>query len=151
MKALPNDLFFQWVEETLRESGSVRFRVKGVSMQPLLRNEKDEVSLESRRNEELKRGDIILFKYQGRHILHRIIRVEASRFVLKGDNAVNCEYCSFRDIVGVVSRIHRLRPDGSYKDISISSLRNRIWRFTSILPRFKALISMLLRRIFRHA
>ena len=41
MKCIPNDVFFAWVESEIAEGHSVRFRLKGQSMFPLLRNERD--------------------------------------------------------------------------------------------------------------
>ena len=45
MKTIPNDTFFACVEAELAEGRPVRFRLKGNSMYPLLRNGKDVVVL----------------------------------------------------------------------------------------------------------
>ena len=45
MMQIPNDLFFAWVESEIADGRSVQFRLKGVSMFPLIRNGKDEVML----------------------------------------------------------------------------------------------------------
>ena len=39
MKCIPNDVFFAWVESEIAEGRTVRFRLKGNSMFPLLWNE----------------------------------------------------------------------------------------------------------------
>ena len=51
MKKVANDVFFAWVEEGIAQGKTVRFRLKGNSMFPLLRNGKDEVTLEKCPNE----------------------------------------------------------------------------------------------------
>lgn len=55
---------------------SVKFRVKGNSMMPLLRNGKDEVVVGPYDKEELKLFDVILFRQTDRYVLHRIIQKE---------------------------------------------------------------------------
>ena len=45
MKTLSNDIFFAQVESEIAAGRSVRFKVKGNSMYPLLRNGLDEVTL----------------------------------------------------------------------------------------------------------
>ena len=42
---IPNDLFFAWVESELAEGRRVRFRLKGSSMFPLIREGRDEVMI----------------------------------------------------------------------------------------------------------
>ena len=93
MKQLPNECFFAWVEEELSRTGSVRFRVKGVSMQPLLRNGRDEVEVRPVDPATVRPGDILLFRYRGRHILHRLIRQDGMIYYLRGDNAWSEERC----------------------------------------------------------
>jgi hypothetical protein len=44
-KQIANDLFFASAEEFLREGRSVELRVKGFSMRPFVRNERDVVVL----------------------------------------------------------------------------------------------------------
>ena len=70
MKNIPNDMFFAWVESEIAAGRSVRFQLKGISMFPLLRNQKDEVVLVPCRAEELRVRDVVLFRYKGKHLLH---------------------------------------------------------------------------------
>ena len=73
---VPNDVFFAHVCESLAGGLSVTFTVKGYSMFPFLRNEKDRVCLKPSDGNGLQTGDVILFRYHGRYILHRIYSVE---------------------------------------------------------------------------
>lgn len=59
MKCIPNDVFFAWVESEIAEGHSVRFRLKGQSMFPLLRNERDEVVLYPCHENELRPMDVV--------------------------------------------------------------------------------------------
>lgn len=124
IKHLSNDQFFAWVEAEIAEGNPVRFRLKGQSMFPLLRNERDVVVLHPCK-EELRPMDVVLFRYRGMHVLHRIIRREGDKLWLQGDGSyVAREECTTADVVGVVRAI--IRPSG--KQISVDSWR---WRYPS--------------------
>ena len=103
MKQIPNNLFFAWVESEIAEGRSVRFRLKGHSMFPLLRNERDEVVLHPCTDAELQTMDAVLFRHQGRHVLHRILRREGDRLLIQGDGSfVARETCTVGDVIGKV-------------------------------------------------
>ena len=75
MILLPNQLFFAEVEAMLAEGREVQIRMKGHSMRPLLRSERDRVVLAPCTDPaRLQPGDVVLFRCCGRHILHRIVR-----------------------------------------------------------------------------
>ena len=60
---LPNELFFRQVEAMLAEGQSVQIRMKGHSMRPLLRNNRDRVVVRAYgAGEEPQRGDVVLFR-----------------------------------------------------------------------------------------
>ena len=129
MKQIPNDLFFAWVESEIAEGRSVKFRLKGNSMFPLLRNGKDEVILEKCFPENLKPMDVILFRYRGAHVLHRIIKRKGNDLLIQGDGSiVAMEHCTINDVVGKVTSICR----SSGKTILIESwkwkLYSHLWR-----------------------
>ena len=107
MKTLANDIFFAQVESEIAAGRNVRFRVKGNSMYPLLRDGKDEVTL-SPLTCNPSVYDIVLFRYRGKHILHRIISIEGDTYTIQGDGIyISCEKCTRKDIIGVVTQIHK--------------------------------------------
>ena len=93
---LTNRLFFEQVEAMLAEGHEVQIRMKGHSMRPLLRNERDIAVLTPIAKYApapvpaagapadpppsgigaLRTGDVVLFRCEGRHILHRIVGIE---------------------------------------------------------------------------
>jgi hypothetical protein len=136
--SLPNQLLFAWVEEEIAAGHTVHFRVKGGSMRPWM-PEGTEVILEPCQVENLRANDVVLFRHQGRHILHRIVRRRSGHLVLQGD-AVTAfhEECELGDVVGMVrSAIH---PSGWKLRLDSRPLRGafRLWRMLGPL-RGKAL------------
>lgn len=109
---LPNELFFEQVEAVLAEGQPVQIRMKGHSMRPLLRNDRDRVVVRAYgAGEEPQRGDVVLFRYKGRHVLHRIVARRGERFLLAGDGNYRLrEECSRADIAGRVVQV--IRPSG---------------------------------------
>ena len=107
MKTISNEIFFAQVESEISAGRSVRFKVKGSSMYPLLRDGKDEVTL-SPLNSTPKANDIVLFRYRGKHVLHRIIAFDGDTYTIQGDGiCLSCETCKLEDIVGTVTQIHK--------------------------------------------
>lgn len=129
MRRIPNEQFFLWVENEIAEGRSVRFRLKGNSMYPLLRNGLDDVILYPCKNEELQPMDVILFRYKGKHLLHRIIKIDGNRLTMQGDGSiVTKEECLYSDVIGKIKAI--VRPSG--KIIFLNSWQ---WQFLSFLWR----------------
>lgn len=144
MKQIPNEPFFAQVEAEIADGHPVRFRLKGWSMFPLLRDRKDEVVLYPHTKEELKRMDLVLFRYNGTHVLHRIIRKNGDRLLLQGDGSFLAkEECSVSDVVGKVRFV--VRPSG--RIISTDSL---CWRLPSLLWRMTGLFRNPLLKLLRH-
>ena len=113
-------------------------------MFPLLRSGRDEVILSPCCKDELRPIDVILFRYKGKHLLHRILRREGDNLQLQGDGSfVAMENCTLTDVVGKVQTV--VRPSG--KQISVNSLQwrisSRVWRGTGI---FRTFLLRILRR-----
>lgn len=127
MKTLPNDLLFAEVTRALAEGRTVRLTLVGNSMQPFLRNGRDTVVLAPFTPEELRPGVIVLFRYRGLYLLHRIVRHHGDRFTICGDANLRPEYATLSDICGIVRSI--VRPSGRTVDCRSLSwqLRSRLW------------------------
>ncbi|MBO8449183.1 MAG: signal peptidase I [Bacteroidetes bacterium] len=113
---IPNDIFFGQVAESLSEGRNVVFTVKGYSMYPFFRNGKDRVCVTGYDGRELHRGEIILFRYRGKYLLHRIYGVERSpdgslSYRTVGDgNIRGSESAVPRTVIGVA--VKRVSPSG---------------------------------------
>ena len=143
MKVIPNESYFAWVEEEIAQGRPVQFRLKGVSMFPLMRNGKDEVVLYPCKGEELKPMDVVLFRYRGKHLLHRIIRREGDCLYIQGDGSyVAKESCNVADVVGKMHAV--IRPGG--RRVSVES---RSWRIQSLLWQKTGIFRPFLLRVLR--
>lgn len=137
MKKVPNNTFFALVENEIAEGKPVRFRLKGNSMFPLLRNDKDSVILEKCLPSDLNPMDVVLFRYRGSYVLHRIIQRTGDELLIQGDGSiVAMEQCSVKDVVGKVTGIcHH-----SGKVVSVKSWKwtmpSRLWRSSNFMRKF---------------
>ena len=90
------------IEEELLKHGSSASRVRGNSMLPLLRHERDAVFLK-KCDTSPRKYDIVLYRNEdGRYILHRVIGVKGDFLVIRGDNTYEREYVSKGDILAVL-------------------------------------------------
>lgn len=136
---LSNRLFFEQVEAMIAEGHEVQIGIRGNSMRPLLRDGRDTVVLAPCTDtSSLRRGDIVLFRHGGRHVLHRIVQIERTdssagfrtdsptlRFTLAGDgNYRTQEHCTGVDIVAHTASV--IRPSGR-----VVGCRSRRWRWQS--------------------
>ena len=109
---IPNDIFFENLLDELGNSGQVLLNVKGCSMFPFFRDGKDSALLRPFVPAEgLKKGDVALFRFHGRFILHRCIGKRASAYIFRGDgNCKGTEWAQPENVFAVVKK--RLAPAG---------------------------------------
>lgn len=92
------------IEDYLRTSGSIIYKIVGKSMMPMLVPNKDLVTIISMRDIIVEENDVVLYKRSNKLILHRIVRVDQDgNYTLLGDNCSRKEFgiCS-KDIIGVL-------------------------------------------------
>lgn len=113
---IDNNTLFGNVVELLRQGKKVTIPVKGTSMLPFIRENRDLVILEGveaaspdgKDRIHVKPGDIVLFRYQGRYILHRIVNICNGEAHIQGDGILkNQEHCGMDQIFGRVVTILR--------------------------------------------
>ena len=94
-------------EEELARSGSIVFTNKGVSMMPLLRQNRDLMVIEKRGPARCKKYDVILFKRGEKYVLHRILKVRERDYYVAGDNCRKGEYVKESQILGILTQVVR--------------------------------------------
>lgn len=91
-------------EEQLEKYGSFTFRNKGVSMMPLLRQGKDLFTVRKLdKGERLKKYDVALYHRGKKYVLHRVLKVTDTGYIIRGDNCTDKEIVPEADIMGVMT------------------------------------------------
>ena len=85
---LSNELFFAEVEQLISQGERVTITIKGNSMRPWLQNSKHKVIVKPLADSILQCGDIALFRYKGKHILHRVVKIENDKITFSGDGNI---------------------------------------------------------------
>jgi len=126
-----NEEFFGKVVALLAEGKQVTIPVKGFSMLPFIRGEKDLVVLE--KPGELRRGDIVLFRIGNRYIMHRILEVKGDGLEIMGDGVLaNREHVTRDDVCGRAVSILRNGRRAVDPDSPRQRRRAETWR--KLLP-----------------
>lgn len=105
---LSNELFFAQVESLLSTGEEVEILVKGHSMTPLMLSGKDVAILRSATDADIKVGTVVLFRYRGAHVLHRIEKIKGDKITFAGDGNYKIkEVATRQDIVAVMVAVKR--------------------------------------------
>lgn len=110
-------------EEELRQHGKLVYRNKGMSMMPMLRQDRDLIVIVSPPEDRCKKYDVVLFKQGDRYILHRILKVLPDGYEICGDHNVKKDpLVKEEQILGV---LHSFVRDG--KEITDENLWYRCY------------------------
>lgn len=130
--------------ELLRSGYGVRFRATGQSMNPTIRDG-EAITVEPISPEDMRRGDIILYRTAKGFIAHRIILIEKDDdnglvFIPRGDASATCDApVSFEQVLGRVESsehfrvrwLNALRRNVSY---TLLQARRRYNRYLQLQP-----------------
>ncbi len=110
-------------EEELEKSGKLVYTTVGVSMRPLIKQDRD-ISIISKPNGRLKKFDVALYKRpNGQYVLHRVVKVLENGYVILGDNCVSKEYnIKESQILGVLTSLVR-----NGKEIDLNSFGYKLY------------------------
>ena len=113
--------------EIIESGGEATLRVTGNSMLPLFRDRKNDVVLIKCDPSTLKRGDILFYRRDnGKHVLHRIIKVNEDSFDLTGDAQWEIEKGLPKSNSLALAKGY-FTESGKY--VSCNSLRHRLYSF----------------------
>jgi hypothetical protein len=110
-------------EDVIAQGGRLVYTNVGDSMLPLIRQGRDLLIIEKPHGR-LKKYDVPLYRRDsGQYVLHRVLKVRDSDYVICGDNRYNKEYgITDRHIIGVLTVVVR---DG--REIPVTALRYRLY------------------------
>lgn len=112
-------------EDILTSKGFFAYTNVGTSMLPLLRQRRDIIEICAKKpSVRCKRYDVVLYKLEGKYILHRILKVRSNDYVLCGDHNIWKEYgITDKQILGVMTRVIRdgksITPDNIWYKIYV--------------------------------
>ena len=110
-------------EEELQQHGQIVYRNTGVSMMPMLRQNRDLLVVKPRGAGRCKRGDVVLYKRGEDYILHRVIKVLPEGYIIWGDHNRKRDPVVYDDqILGILSSFVR---DG--KEIAVDEFSYRLY------------------------
>lgn len=106
---IDNELFFAEVAAQLAAGKRVRMRARGNSMLPMIRHEKDSVMLQAVSEDSFTVGSLLLVRMpQGHYLLHRLVRIEGDKLLLRGDGNLDLtEQCSRSDVMAEAVEVMR--------------------------------------------
>lgn len=137
-------------EQELDRKGTITYTCRGVSMLPLLRQQKDLFTI-TKRQSRCKKYDVALYKRaDGAYVLHRIIKVLPDGYVFLGDNCLNKEYgITDQDVLGVMTSF--VRDGKEYAaDAGGCLLYAKVWYMLYPVRRLWRLLKLKIRRIGGH-
>ena len=140
---IANSILLSEVSRQLQQGKDVKLRVKGMSMTPFIRHQRDSVIL-SPLTGLPSRGDIILAEITpGFYVLHRVLKATMQQIILMGDgNLKGVEKCAPEHVCGIVTTI--LRDDLK----SINPQLNK-WKMCASLWRIALPVRRILLAIYR--
>lgn len=102
----PNHIFLPEVLKYVNQGKNVTINLRGISMRPFLEDGRDKAVLIKPNN--IKVGDAVLAELENKfYVLHRIIKIDGDKVVLRGDGNLGNEYCRLKDIRASVLGFYR--------------------------------------------
>ena len=119
-------------KDELNRSGRLVYTNKGVSMMPLLRQDRDLMIIEKKQEGQLKLYDAVLFiRDNGQYVMHRILKVRDNDYWIVGDHCVSGEYIREDQIIGVLTGVVR---DGKTINNTDPLYRFYVWLWCRFYP-----------------
>lgn len=108
-------------ENILAKDGKLVYKTRGVSMEPMLRQNRDLVVIQVP-SLRLKRLDVALYKREEKYVLHRVIKVKDGYYLIRGDNTYVIEKVPDEAVIGVLASFKR-----KGKDIEVTDKKYRAY------------------------
>ena len=114
-------------EALLARDGVLVYKTRGRSMEPMLRQERDIVTIRTPASR-LNKYDVALYRNGERYVLHRVVGVRDDHYLIRGDNTYVLETVPDSAVIGVLTGFQRKgrqiqREDRGYR------LYVRLWHF----------------------
>ena len=94
------------IEEVLATEGKYVGPTVGVSMLPMLKNRRDTIVVRPK-TERLKPLDVALYRRGEAYVLHRVLSVTETGYIIRGDNCYSDEVVPEEAVFGVLTEFFR--------------------------------------------
>ena len=118
------------LEDLLARDGKLVYKTRGVSMEPMLRQNRDLVMIRVPAAR-LRKFDVALYKRGKDYVLHRVIRVKDGCYRIRGDNTFSLETVPDGNVIGVLSAFQR---KGKQRDVADRRYRLYVRFWCAIYP-----------------
>jgi len=125
-------------EEILKKDGRLVYKTRGVSMLPMLHQNRDIIVIVPPEGR-LKKYDVALYKRGSSYILHRIIGIQDGEYLIRGDNTYRIEHVPQELVIGVLTGFVRNGKSYTAEDTGYQ-IYCRLWN--AIYPMRKLLFLM---------
>ena len=124
-----NETQIQKIEDVLLSQGQYIGPTAGISMLPMLKNRRDTIVV-TKKTGRLNPLDVALYKRGEQYILHRVLKVTDTGYIIRGDNCYADEIVPEEDVIGVLTEFfrkdkHVLCTDEKY----LTYAKNRVKRY----------------------
>ena len=136
-------------EEILARDGILVYKTRGVSMRPMLRQNRDLVTVRVP-SSRLKRFDVALYRRGDDHVLHRVIKVRDGHYLIRGDNTFKLENVPDGAVIGVLTGFVRKGKEHSVTERGYRAyvrIWNGIYPLRSLFARLRCLASRAARKL----
>jgi len=112
---IPDEAYYNCIDDILAEGKDVEVRIKGASMRPYWRGGGGEKLIASPfKPDELQCGEIVIFRFGEKYLVHRIVQRIGDNITTRGDGVVKKrENITVDDVKGIVRAY--IKPNGKVK------------------------------------
>ena len=126
-------VMMQEISRLISEGKTISISAKGYSMNPFIVHMKDQITLGSWTDDQIKKGAVVLVKdVRGCYIIHRIIKREGNVLTLMGDGNIGIiETARVEDIIALM---HAVIKKGRTYSVNSLSWRLYSWFWKLLTP-----------------
>ena len=118
------------LEDLLARDGRLVYKTKGVSMEPMLRQNRDLVVIRIPISR-LRKYDVALYRRGGDYVLHRVIEAGEKEYRIRGDNTYVTETVPDSAVIGVLTAFRR---KGRYHEVTEKRYRLYVRLWSAVYP-----------------
>lgn len=126
-------VMMQEISRLISEGKTISISAKGYSMNPFIVHMKDQITLGSWTDDQIKKGAVVLVKdVRGCYIIHRIIKREGNVLTLMGDGNIGIIETAY--VEDIIALMHAVIKKGRTYSVNSLSWRLYSWFWKLLTP-----------------